>query len=743
MKFINKTLIALCASSVLMACVKEVDAPEAGKRPQGPEQLPALCDTDFVGYIDPADGEWFSDAQVEVYDGVSEEPLVYKVSDVTEDGYCILKGQVYNTSDMYFALYPAGGFSGFTAGVATVSASANQLADATRVPLAAAVTSDRTFRFSPMASYIRLEVLKENISSVSIKGADSEIISGKYQTTVYEPEIGQITEQSDEIIFTSEGDFIPKGEYLVQVLPGTYTGFDMVVTYTDGTTYSGNHIKTPVELGFGDVFKFGKLFDEYLNAPVITVDQVAFSSARVSWPASASAKSYNLYLDGQKLIELDGDASSYIIKNLDLATSHKVSLELVGESLTKMSEEKSFTTLNFWVVDKSRRHITVQWDETVPYPLTGSFSGWGTESGDTFGGRGYELAIYTDADCTQEYYNMYPFDGAEHVFGNSSWVGKVGGMNLMVPTRQSLGYLQQNTTYYVRVRTVDGVTLGSKVLKNRAGTSEWSKPLEVTTLPAHTQQAGEVIFADFDEFCWLTDRKNGCPGSLIDGNLYSGSVSGKEIRPVTMGNLVDKNLDVFYSLIAPGTSSANGYFDGAKFNAHNAVQPNYILKEGADLEGWHFSSNVRANMACVAIDRAQNRFVGTPALTRNLKDDELTPCVLTVDMGSLFRSSVTYPIYIKIVRDGQVITVKELSMKTKFKQTSPTANDYELDFSMDTYTVPMNLMKGDAVMIVVGAIGTCNMLITVDNFKITVSDVSGNGSLEIPDWGNDGDGLEM
>lgn len=743
MKFDNKALIALCASFAMMSCVKEVEAPEAGERPQKPEELPALCDTDFVGVIDSANGEWISDAEVEVYDGVSEQPLIYRVSDATEDGYCVLKGQVYNTSDMYFALYPAGGFTGFADGVATVTAGAYQLADAGKPCLSAAVTSDRTFRFSPMASYIRLEVLEENISSVSIRGADGEILSGKYQSTVYEPEIGEITDAADEIVFTSEGDFIEKGEYLVQVLPGTYAGFNMVVTYTDGSTYSGNRIKTPIELGFGDVFKFGKLFDEYLNAPVVTVDQVAFSSARVSWPASASAKGYNLYLDGQKIAELASDESTYMIKGLDLATSHKVSLELVGESLTKMSEEKSFTTLNFWVVDKSRRHITVQWDETVPYPLTGPFSGWGTESADIFGGRGYELAIYTDADCTKEYYNMYPYDGTDHAYGNSSWLGKVAGMNLMVPTRQSLGYLQQNTTYYVRVRAVDGVNLDSNVLKNRAGTSEWSKPLEVTTLPAHTPQEGEVIFADFDEFCWLTDRKNGCPGSLIDGNLYSGSVSGKEIRPVTMGNLVDMNLDVFYYLIAPGTSSANGYFDGAEFNAHNALQTNYILKEGADLEGWHFSSNVRANMACVAIDRAQNRFVGTPALTRNLKDDELTPCVLTVDMGSLFRSSVTYPVYVKIVRDGQVITVKELSMKTKFKQTSPTANDYELDFSMDTYTVPMNLMKGDAVMIVVGAIGKCNMLITVDNFKITVSDVSGNGSLEIPDWGNDGDGLEM
>ena len=117
--------------------------------------------------------------------------------------------------------------------------------------------------------------------------------------------------------------------------------------------------------------------------------------------------------------------------------------------------------------------------------------------------------------------------------------------------------------------------------------------------------------------------------------------------------------------------------------------------------------------------------------------------MLTVDMGALFRSSVTYPIYVKIVRGGELITVKELNMKTKFKQTSPTADDYELDFSMDTYTVPVYLTKGDAVIITVGAIGTCNMLITVDNFKITVSDVSGNGSLEIPDWCNDGDGLEM
>jgi hypothetical protein len=361
---------------------------------------------------------------------------------------------------------------------------------------------------------------------------------------------------------------------------------------------------------------------------------------------SPTTLSYNVYVDGQKVADqLDPSTSEYTVTGFDLASSHTVAVEAVGERESLKSDPVSFTTKNLWLADTGRHHFTIQWEETNPYPVTGSFSGFGTESYDTYGGRGYEVAIYTDAACTKEVYSLYPYTGSACAFGNSSWYGKIGGANLMVPTKLSLGYLDQNTTYYVRVRSVSGVSLGSNVLMNVAGTSEWSKPLEVKTLPDHTPEAGEVIFADFDEFSWNVDRKNGCPGTLVSGKMYTGSVDGKEILTVPMGDMSDVHLVDYYSLIQQGASGTD-YFTGATFNANKSPRKNYVALPGSEVEGWHFSDNIRANMACLMMDRAQNRFIGTPALSANLKEGEPTACLLTLDMGAVCSSAQSYPVMV-------------------------------------------------------------------------------------------------
>ena len=70
------------------------------------------------------------------------------------------------------------------------------------------------------------------------------------------------------------------------------------------------------------------------------------------------------------------------------------------------------------------------------------------------------------------------------------------------------------------------------------------------------------------------------------------------------------------------------------------------------------------------------------------------------------------------------------------------ASNYEVEYKYTVKSFPLNLKSGDAVLIGTGNEGIENY-IAIDNFKIAVSDVSGNGSLEIPDWGNDDEGLEI
>lgn len=752
MKHIIKALIITSAAFSLLSCVKEVDAPTPNERPQEQPEAPALCDTEFRGVIDAVNGAWVPGAAVAVYDGVSEEPLIYTVGEEGIDGSIALDGQVYNNSDLYFALYPADGFLSFEDGVAEVAVPAQQaLADseasmANAISPAAAFTTGNRFEFSSLACYLKVNLTAENVKSISFKGVADENLAGTYKSTAYQADVVSVDGSEKEIVLSAAADAFARGLYYIQVLPGTYQGINMVLTYTDNSTYSGNKYLEPFEITIGEIQEVGRLVDENLVAPTISVSKVAFSSAQVSWSASPSTLSYNIYVDGQKVAEqLDSKTSEYALTGFDLASDHTVAVETVGESTSIMSETIAFTTKNLWHVDSGRHHLTIQWEETNPYPATGSFSGFGTESADVYGGRGYEIAVYTDAECTEEVYSLYPYSGSSYVFGNSSWYGKIGGVNMMVPTRLSLGYLEQNTTYYVRVRSVSGVALGSNTLMNVAGTSEWSKPLELKTLSAHTPEAGEVIFADFDEFCWNTDRKNGCPGTMVSGDMYTGSLAGKSMLAISMGDLPNKDLNVYCDFVEK-CSGTSGYFDGAAFNANKAACTNYVGMSGSDVEGWHFTNSVRANMACLMIDRAQNRFIGTPALMTNLNDDELTPCVLSFELGAVCRDVSSYPMMVKVYRDGQLSTIKKFTVNARFKGETPTSNDYQIDFSLAEYKVPISLKKGDAVLLVVDGIGGTGIAYTVDNFKIVVdpdAPLDGNGSFEIPDWKNDNDGLEF
>jgi hypothetical protein len=70
------------------------------------------------------------------------------------------------------------------------------------------------------------------------------------------------------------------------------------------------------------------------------------------------------------------------------------------------------------------------------------------------------------------------------------------------------------------------------------------------------------------------------------------------------------------------------------------------------------------------------------------------------------------------------------------------ASNYKVEYKYTKKSFPLSLKSGDAVLIGTGNENTEN-LIAIDNFKIVVSDVAGDGSLEIPDWENDGDGLEI
>lgn len=622
--------------------------------------------------------------------------------------------------------------------------------------VATRVEGELTMQMKHLSSLLEVEVLNstaEKITVSSVAFTAQEEIAGEFTvdltslTPAFAAVSGKASKTSSLAVKGAQN--IEKGssaKYYLAVKPFTAPAGSALVLSVNGIDYEID-LKSEVVFAPGAI-KTLKFDYDKTAAPTVTIKNVAFSSADLEWTSDGLAKAFNIYVNGEKVVsELAADVLTYHLTGLVSGVESVIEVEAVGDHNAAKSAQQTLKTLGVRLLDKGRCHFTIEWDETNPYPAKGSYSGFGIEEKieDIYGGRGYEIAVYTDADCDEEYYSLYPYSGSAYVYGNSSWYGQIGDVNMMVPTKLSLGYLKQNTTYYVRVRSVSGVTLGSNTLMNIAGTSEWSNPLEVKTLPARTPEADEVIFADFDEFCWNTDRKNGCPGTMVSGNMYTGSLEGKSMLAIPMGDFPNKDLNVYCDFVEK-CSGSTGYFTGATFNANNASCTNYVGKAGSNVEGWHFTNSVRANMACLMIDRAQNRFIGTPALTTNLKEDELTACLLSFDLGTVCRENSSYPMMVKVYRNSQLTTVYKFTVSARFKGGVCTSTDYQLDFSPVRYEVPLTLMKGDAVLLVVDGIGGTGIVYTVDNFKIVVdpdSPLNGNGSLEIPDWGSDNDGLEI
>jgi hypothetical protein len=128
-------------------------------------------------------------------------------------------------------------------------------------------------------------------------------------------------------------------------------------------------------------------------------------------------------------------------------------------------------------------------------------------------------------------------------------------------------------------------------------------------------------------------------------------------------------------------------------------------------------------------------------LTRNLSDEEKR-CVLTFDQCVFLNGAVgSDVIKIWVYRDGALSEPLYTYTVTTDSYSSRTdASNYKVEYKYTKKSFPLALKSGDAVLIGTGNEGIEN-LIAIDNFMITLHE--GSGSLEIPDWGDDGEGLEI
>lgn len=459
-------------------------------------------------------------------------------------------------------------------------------------------------------------------------------------------------------------------------------------------------------------------------APEVTIEDVAFSCAKIRWTSDGLAKSFNIYVNGELFKEgLSADTETYTVTGLNTGVDNKIEVEAVADD--KARGEVTVKTKGVRVLGTGRHHITIEWDEVgKAYNNT-----LGTTAGND---RGYMIGIYTDKECTNKVYEVCPYNALnskDYAYGNSSYVGRVGGTSYYVSTRLALGSLDQNTTYYIRVRSASDITYTysstNYTVTNAYGNSEWSAPIEVTTQDAHQPSANEVIFADFDEFSACADRRFNAPGTISAKFNFT---DHSDMRVYSMGALTEYNMDKFgMGVRGKGEDSSKKYRDYwncKNFNVdYDPTNPtsgynNYAIKEGYDLTGWHFTSCLRVCMGAVFIDRARNRVFGTPALTQNLNAETETECTLSFEVCAFANGArTTSNLKIWIYRDNELLDPVHTFQVTPCYSKYTDSSNYEVAYNYETKSFNLNLKAGDAVIIGMANESSSNNIV-FDNVKI-------------------------
>jgi hypothetical protein len=243
-------------------------------------------------------------------------------------------------------------------------------------------------------------------------------------------------------------------------------------------------------------------------------------------------------------------------------------------------------------------------------------------------------------------------------------------------------------------------------MTNPAGTSEWSEPLKVSTAPERVSLQNEVIFNGFDQFSIQKDQHNLCSGiqpkiahdataarKEFDGTLLKdGDYEFTLLAWRGQGDF-KKTFDYGFVSKVAGSSTADPYFEASTFGGKD----NFV-----DKSGWHFIGNTTPEMGYLHLDTGPDVAVGTPALESNLSADAETPCRLTFNAFAIhqtYQATATAKVKVVVYRDGALQQEKEMTIPYKYKNQSPSADNFIPDTSWNSYSADLSLKKGDAVLI--------------------------------------------
>ena len=436
------------------------------------------------------------------------------------------------------------------------------------------------------------------------------------------------------INYTSDVDGA-SAEFNVPVPVGVYNDFNVTVKDSEGNDLFSKDYKADNTVNRATLLNMKQLV---LPERPMVISEVwpFFVDARVVFGKYDGVTEYAYYIDGatEPVIvpaeELNNGMCGGLIGGTFAHNSiHSVAVAKIVEG-NVVTESKSasveFTTADIrqLTVNTGTKFVTVGWDDVA----IGYGPKWDKEKNrytavpksvlpndglnlKLHQRRGYQVQLLA-SDKTTVIYDMIPFDGHAAftgTFSDSSWLGKVGGNNIMIPTALAFGYLEPGTDYYFRVKAIDAPIVFDETngnyndgsadqpypytLISERGGCGWSEMVKVSTDAAHIPSENEILYEGFDDFMVANDYMNWAPAVVPD----------LEQKRIDWDTYCDENMKTTYPAFFNKPASERKWttqafaetvradFLGMMDNPFVANSENKLNYLSGSLEGWTVSGS--------------------------------------------------------------------------------------------------------------------------------------------------------
>ena len=275
--------------------------------------------------------------------------------------------------------------------------------------------------------------------------------------------------------------------------------------------------------------------------------------------------------------------------------------------------------------------------------------------------RGYRVQLYAE-DKTTLLYDEVPFSGQVDYGGaisSSSWIGKIGGQNVLLPTALSFGWLEPGKKYYFRVQTLaEPVTFNSPetgyfkpngegvTLSSPRGGCGWSEFVEMTTDAAHVASENEILFEGFDDMMYNSDIMNvasaAIPQVLSDASSEYASRKSAALYKAWVELPFEQR-----KFSEQGFNTMLGaYYLGLTDDKYtNSSTLRYLNAYAGSLEGWSILSGgsdkrtVNPNFGSVRLGQSGTSagkiaLRTAPIMSDKLSETNPTKCIITVKVSA-------------------------------------------------------------------------------------------------------------